>query len=81
MLLKVKHPLKLCTDLTEMSPHRVELKDKILECFGKQTLLQHLLDPDGWKAFHEFMESEYCGENTRFWQAVCSESSVLLTLK
>lgn len=62
--------LSICSQLQEMSPHREELKQKILECFDKQTLLQHLQDPDGWKAFHEFMESEYCGENTRFWQAV-----------
>jgi hypothetical protein len=46
---------------------RQELKEAILDAFSKQTLLQHLQDIDGWKAFHDFMESEYCGENTKFW--------------
>lgn len=55
----------------DMSAAKRELKKAILDAFAEQRLLQHLQDIDGWKAFHEFLESEYCGENTRFWMDVC----------
>lgn len=50
-----------------MSAAKKELKKSIVDAFATQTLSQHLQDIDGWKAFNEFMESEYCGENTKFW--------------
>jgi len=49
---------------------REEQRGIVLEYFGGITLNEHLRDPHGWKAFHEFLSSEYCGENTRFWLAV-----------
>eukprot|EP01127_Copromyxa_protea_P009877 TRINITY_DN2362_c0_g1_i2.p1 TRINITY_DN2362_c0_g1~~TRINITY_DN2362_c0_g1_i2.p1 ORF type:complete len:132 (-),score=15.45 TRINITY_DN2362_c0_g1_i2:135-530(-) len=46
------------------------LRPKVLDFFQNQSLSDHLKDSEGWNAFHEFLESEYCGENTRFWLAV-----------
>eukprot|EP01127_Copromyxa_protea_P006055 TRINITY_DN15866_c0_g1_i1.p1 TRINITY_DN15866_c0_g1~~TRINITY_DN15866_c0_g1_i1.p1 ORF type:complete len:451 (-),score=81.42 TRINITY_DN15866_c0_g1_i1:129-1481(-) len=57
-------------DGEDISASKQELKSAILEAFALQTLTEHLQDMDGWKAFNEFMESEYCGENTRFWLEV-----------